>query len=168
MVYVLRDLPGIDWAEKTAVRWHADKNRLWSKEFDGMEERMAATSKRLFGIDPDGAEDLDPTETETDAEFWERCSAYRAHFDVYYESSDNEEAVGNFLALGWDVRGADGQILQCLPWFATPIICAAKGLKGRLPDAPMSDQEALEAAEAWGARLLQDAAPRQRSHLRHG
>jgi hypothetical protein len=41
-----------------------------------------------------------------------------------------------------------------LGFFQRQMICATKGLKGRLPDAEISDVEAAADAERWAAQVL--------------
>lgn len=151
--YVLRDLPGVRELEAEAKRFWADKNREWSKEFDGIEERQDLLCRRLFGVTAEEVDEIYAEPDEPRHRYWERVAEHRKHFEFWFEDG----AVEVFASMGWDVCDERGEPLACLSWLARPLISAAKGLKGRLPDAPKSDAEIAANTEAFEAKMLADA-----------
>lgn len=154
--YVLRDLPGVAALEGEARRWVADKNREWSKEFDGLDDRIGLVCQRLFGLTSEDARRVVQEDDEPDQDFWDRCDAHREHFEFMLDS-DDPEVIAWFDANGWDVRGADGECLNCLYWVAWPLILAIKGVRGRLPGQAPSDAEVAANAEAFEAKMQREA-----------
>lgn len=153
--YVLRDLPGVAEIEARCKRIAAHPNPEWAPEKDGYASAVDAVSRRLFGL----------TEAETSYETDEALTAeedqvafdrWEENFEFVY-SDDDAAAALLWDALGWDTKDADGEDLACLHDFSLQMVCATKGLKGRLPGAPLSEAQAAEEASLWAQRISQEA-----------
>lgn len=158
--YVLRNLPGIDEVEALLRKIEAHPNPAWAPENDQLPKVVERVSLQLFGITADDTE-LD-FEHLPDDEWQSAMDQWDEHFqfaECYFEGlgDDNEQdavELGIWDSLGWDVTNGSGAILDCLIYFRRQIVCAAKGLKGRLPNEEPSEEEAMDAAERWASTLL--------------
>jgi hypothetical protein len=131
--YVLRDLPGVAELEARLQRIEEHPNPEWAPEIDGLQDHVDRVSSRLFGI------------TEEDIGL---------SFDLD-ENPGLEEAIAS---LGWDLCDAAGEPLLALPYLVTQIMCATDGKAGRLPDAPISDEEVEARSKDWEAQIKAEAA----------
>jgi hypothetical protein len=129
--YVLRNLPGVADLEARVARIEAHANPEWAPDIDGLWDHVDEVSGRLFSLKASELEDG----VAEDAEETEFCAIVAQE-------------------LGWDLTGSDGKRLMCFEYLAAPIIYASRGLKGRMPDQPMSDEEAASDAELWARKLL--------------
>lgn len=163
--YILRDLPGISAIEARMKRINEHPNPNWAPENDGLQEEIDRISTQLFGITQRETleltyEDLGLTEDDPPHEDVElalgRFSQHFQFLDGQASEDDALESAAQLVwgALGWEVTDKDGEELECLMEFERQIVCAAKGLKGRLPDAEMSDSEASDQAARWGEQFL--------------
>lgn len=163
--YVLRNLPGIKEVEALLARIQAHPNPAWAPERDALDDLVERVSLTLFGM---GQDDYLPRSEEapegaTQEEFLAWATRWNEHFaflDYYPDDDEDEEAADRaerliWNAMGWDVTDGHGGLLPCLGYFERQIVCTTKGLRGRLPGTPMSEDEARDEAEAWGERLLQ-------------
>ena len=158
--YVLRNLPGIDEVEALLRKIEAHPNPAWAPENDQLPKVVERVSLQLFGITSADTEldyeHLPSGEWESENDRWEQ----NFHFAEYYfevPGDDSEQDAverGIWESLGWDVTNGSGEMLDCLYHFQRQIICAAKGLKGRLPNEEPSEEEAADAAERWARTLL--------------
>lgn len=147
MTLALRKLPGVDAIEAAARLNYANHG-----EDHDYSRRVSQAVRTVFGIE-DGT-DFEwpawcydkPADQWTDAETAD-AGAMALEWDNHFEllSVANDEAVGQWLALGWDVTDERGHPLRCLSDFGPAMICVAKGLRGRT----MVELEAL----VWGASL---------------
>lgn len=166
----LRDLPGVAALEAAlhVPGWHL------LKEHDGLEERIIALSKQLFGITPDeteieaGPDDWEVHDTPTTMgrltrEAQERHELWELPFD-FLDYEYDEEAEVFWTAFGWDVTDGNGNELAIMEYFGRPLTCITKRLhtKARFmlskdPIPPASNADLQGEAEAWGASLAEDA-----------
>lgn len=154
-VVVFRDLPGIADLElmlvaKAEGRLRGDELQLVAREIDQL-------STRLFGITeadtrsppwPDGPID---SAYVARAEEWESCFAW-----LYGDYTDAEDAF--WQAIGIDMSASEDEYLECLDVFGRQIVCAARRLLPAAsfrfrPSDPLTDDQILAAAEAWGRDL---------------
>lgn len=136
---------------------------MWAPDREGLLEEVEGLGDRLFGIagldtyfDPGPMED-DPEWEYDDEEFEAAERAWNQHF-AFLESEDDGARALVWQAMGWDVTDGRGEELRALEYLDRLIVCAAKGLRGRLPGAPPTDEEIADRVEDWGAKLEQDAA----------
>jgi hypothetical protein len=131
--YVLRELPGVADLEARLQRMEAHPNPLWAPEFDDLWDHVDRVSRCLFGVTED-------------------------QIGLVFEVDEAGAPWREFLMeQGWNVDGPDGKPLLAFQYLVTAVICAVSGKAGRLPDAPLSDQEAQERAEDWGSDLAEEA-----------
>ena len=154
--YTLRSLPGVAAVEALCLKAASHPNPLWAPEIEEVEAAVPAISRTLFGITE---EDTHYSSSGSDLSFDERMTemdTWEANFDMpEFDDPELQEDADRLLwaVRGWDVTDGTGETLLCLPYFERQMICANTGLKGRLPDAEMSDQEAADAAERWAENL---------------
>jgi hypothetical protein len=158
--YVLRNLPGIDEVEALLRKIQAHPNPAWAPENDQLPKVVERVSLRLFGITSNDTdlefEQLPDDEWDSAIGQWEQ----NFHFAEYYaevggdDSEQDAVELGIWESMGWDVTNGSGEMLDCLVHFQRQIICAAKGLKGRLPNEEPSEEEAVDAAERWASTLM--------------
>ena len=167
-VVVLRDLPGVAEIEEAL---HVPGRQLL-KEYDDLEERIDALSRRLFGIteedtqfcprpdetvvDPFGVRQI----TDAGAVRWDE---WDEHFAFLTDEYEEEGAF--WAAAGWDVSDGKGEELMVMEYFGRQIVCLLKGLHPRArlsltgddPIPGATGQIAEREAEEWGRKLAQDA-----------
>ncbi len=146
--YILRDLPGV--ADFAALLNKVDEhpNPNWAPEFDLIMPTALRLQRDLFGL-TDG-------ETRGYGLRGEAVDRWDAHFDDL--DGEVETIIAAMLELGWDVTDGQGDRFEPFLYLDRAIVCAAKGLAGRLPDAPISDEEAEARATGWAASLEAEAA----------
>jgi hypothetical protein len=149
----LRDLPGVgplEWA--ISQKGWTDENEEWALDL----------SEDLFGIVPD---DTIPWTDDsgkliiggvefagsTHDELFSQCEAWEKHFEVLKYFRDESDAF--WSSMGWDVTDGQGKQLEVMRILDRPLVCVVKKLH---VDAKLNiDQE--QNAEAWGAKLAEDA-----------
>jgi hypothetical protein len=160
---VLRDLLGVAELEARLARIAAHPNPEWAPETDGLKPHADRVSTALFGLtedetffdrsiyDFDDEWEYDEHEVQRFHTEWER------HFEFLYVNDPEAEALV-WEAMGWDISDGIGADLRCLEHLCRQMVCATKGLKGRLPGAPMSDAELESRAGEIEAKLATEAA----------
>jgi hypothetical protein len=154
--FVLRDLTGMQEIQALLAKIVRHPNPEWAPEADQFQPLVDRVSRGLFGItaaettyEPEGSYSA------KDEVGWEQ----HFQFAECYFGDDADEAAEDtterfiWESLGWDVTDGRGDEYPLLDYFYRQMICAAKGLKGRLPDSEPSDSERVAAAEQWGAHL---------------
>lgn len=158
--YVLRNLPGIGDVESLLKKIQAHPNPAWAPENDQLPGLLNRISLRLFGITADDTEfdytGLPPEEWHEAIDAWEENFLFAEYYfdDLGDDAEQDATALAIWETLGWDVTDGLGKVLGYLTHFDRQIICASKGLKGRLPNEEPSDEEAAEAAKRWANALL--------------
>ncbi len=162
--YVLRDLPGMSEIDALVQTIKAHPNPLWAPEIDQLPVALDRVSRRLFGITKSETDfDDDDAYDDLPADEWnEKSAAWDEHFDFaeYYDEDLGSEAeqeaaeLAIWESMGWDVTDGAGNKSAHFEYFYRQIICAAKGLKGRLPDGEMTEAESALSAERWARDLL--------------
>jgi hypothetical protein len=158
--FVLRQLAGVADLEARLQRIEEHPNPEWAPDNQGLEAHANIVSERLFGLIEEETRltwwDVQHEEGAA-AEFERRLDEYERHFRFIYDTDDAAKAI-IWDAMGWDVTDGAGERLRCLPYLARQMVCATKGLKGRLPDAAATDSDVAEQAEKWGDSLAAEAA----------
>lgn len=157
---LVRDLPGVAELEARLHAHYADKNSAWSPERDALAADSADLSRRLFGLADDDTE-FDDAWVEEGGRFagedWATAyDRWEEHFALLRLGNEAGARIV-FEAMGWDVTDGRGEDLLSLDLIGRPLVCAAKGLLGRLPGSEITDQEAEDRAKAWGDRLAKAA-----------
>lgn len=159
----LRDLPGVAELEARLAKIDAHPNPEWAPENDNLLDDTQRLCERLFGItlldtwfDYDALRfdekwEYDEDEIERQAAEWEQ------NFNFLDAENDADREL-IWSAMGWDVSDGQGEDLGCLGYFERAIVCAAKGLRGRLPGAPLTDEELAEQEPDIEAKLRAEAA----------
>lgn len=157
--YVLRDLPGVSEVEELLKKIEAHPNPAWAPENDNLPKISDRVSQRLFGITQDETwlDDADISEDDW-GDAWEAWESNFRFAQEYFDDGGDDAAqdakeLEISALMGWDVTDGTGNILNSLGQFQRQIICASKGMRGRLPDAEMTDEETLVMAERWGQSL---------------
>jgi hypothetical protein len=147
--YVLRDLPG---ASDFADLWdkiEAHPNPNWAPEYDLLDPMEARLTQEWFGMSFADVYGRGLTNAQEEA-FQAQCRAL--------DEKSSAERLAVMAGLGWDVSDGNGELHPAF-WFThQPLILAAMGLAGRLPDTPISDEEAKARANDWGSSLEAAAA----------
>ena len=133
-------------------------NPEWAPEVDQRQPLVDDLSKRWFGITETETQFTDDpalSDEQHDAAFY----AWEAHFafaEIQFADAktDDENELLIWDMLGWECRDGDGDPHPLLVHFQRQMICATRGLRGRMPDAEMSDEEVTSSAEQWAAGLL--------------
>jgi hypothetical protein len=181
-VITLRDLPGV--AELEAALHVPGRHLL--KEYDDLEDRIAAASRRLFGLSKEETEFIPAAEDveiirwpmaprgEEWRRFTDRAEGKLAEWESHFEFLDHEyeEEDVFWSAFGWDVTDGAGEQLAIMDYFGRPLVCLLKRLHARSRlslsgDDPLiraTPEEAEREAEEWGRRLAEEA----RRHKRTG
>lgn len=168
----LIDLPGVaELEEALNVRgWHL------LPEYDGLEDRIARLSRRLFGIADDDT-GFTPRPDEIQERFGadrysltatgsRRKQEWEAHFDFLESEEDFTDPQEDLFweVMGWDVTDGEDCQLAILAYFGRPLVCVLKRLhpKARFEiDAgtrePVVNVDPERDAEQWGAKLAEDA-----------
>jgi hypothetical protein len=157
--YILRDLPGVAELEHRLRQIDADPSGAWSKLRDGLDRDVDLLSRRHFGI----------TQAETQYQFayslpYEENATAQARWEEHFYCLDgwrDEDEAAMLLildAMGWDVTDGAGRVIDSLRYFGRQIVCAAKGLKGRLPDTAPDETELAANTHVWARQLAAEAA----------
>lgn len=142
--YVLRDLAGVADLESRLQRIETHPNPEWAPERDGLDETVDRLSSRLFGITVVDTVQEDPGDKAWDE--WER------HFKFLYDDDEEPEDL-IWDAMGWDLSDGQGGMLLSAAHLARQIVCAAKGLRGRLPGSEISEAERVDRQADWAAEM---------------
>lgn len=160
----LRELPGVAEIEEAlhVPGWHL------LKQYDDLEERIAALSRRLFGL---SASETGYTPGPSDGYFdyarelfifneegERRCDAWELNFE-FLEYEYDEEAGQFWTAFGWDVTNGAGAELLCMEYFGRPLAALLKNVHpaARLSLTGDDPLDATREAEEWGKRLEEQA-----------
>lgn len=149
--------------EERLVRIETHPNPNWALEAEDLPEEVEKLGERLFSL-TEAETYFDPTPMEEDPEWEYEEEEYEAaerawgqHFQFLGSEDDAARAL-IWQALSWDVTDGSGKELRALRFLDRMIVCSAKGLRGRSPGAPPSDEEIAERADDWGASLEAEAA----------
>lgn len=161
--FVLRELAGVAELEARLHRIEAHPNPEWALERENLDEDTQRLSDRLFGITfLETYFDRTPMEEDPEWEYDEDdYEAAERSWDMHFKFLDSEDDAARSLiwdAIGWDVTDGRGEELLALDYLDRMMVCATKGLCGRLPGAPANDAELAERAEDWGGQLAEEAA----------
>jgi hypothetical protein len=131
--YVLRQLSGIANLEALIDRAGLEPV-TGSPEEQAVEQRLEWISKRLFGLTerdtilaPD--EPGQTIEAQANAQQW-----WERHFEFLDEEHSDDEVQAFWADLGWDVADEHGHPLRCLSYLERQMVCATRGLRGKLPE----------------------------------
>lgn len=153
----VRHLPGIAGLE-AAIRL----NRAARVGHDhDLDRRAAEISLEVFGLSAGDTEfpcahfaPDKPDEEWSRAENDRFAAAERAHWEQFtFLFSDDVDDPHCWDRLGWDVRGEDGHLLECLPFFARQLVAITNGLGGF--------DRAEIATRLWASRLEANKRPSQ-------
>jgi len=155
---VFRHLRGLDELMALEAVIHRHPNPLWAPEVDHRQPLVDRLSKAWFGITESDTQ-FEDTE-DLDEEAWD---AAMYHWEAYFDfdeitfvdaETDDQNELMIWDMLGWDCRDADGELHPLVCHFKRQMVCAAKGLRGRLPNADPGEEEITKAAEEWAKALM--------------
>ena len=156
---ILRDLPRVAEFEARCNRIAESPSGAWCSENDGIDQDADRLSMRLFGISYEDTQylhdhELSVRENERAWSEWER------HFGVLETYNDEDAANAELVwnALGWDCNDADGCEMLVLGHIGRQLVCAAKGLRGHLPDGSKSEAEIQADSAKWEQMLINEVA----------
>lgn len=162
----LKDLPGVAEIEAIISKpgYHLDK------EADGIEDRIDALSRRLFGITEEETSYWDannyPEGTKVTRALILEQDEWEKHFAFLEDDYEHDSPITTFwAAFGWDVWDDEGWELSIVDWFGRQMVCLLKRIhpRARLSltgDDPLAGAEGIAAeiaAERWGAKLAEEA-----------
>lgn len=152
--YVLRELSGVMEIERLLEAALKRPNPAWCEEREDAEKLADGVSKQLFGITAAETRHINNPyhSREWNEEHWAETEPYIRRGPP--TNGDPAAIIEGFDDYGWDVTDGAGAVLRCLTLFSRQIVLASKGIRGRLPDEGLSEEE----EEGIEARLRAEAA----------
>src|ERR1700760_4756736 len=110
--YTLRDLHGICELEDLLRRIAAEKNPEWTPLADGLQAKVDAVSRQLFGLTEADTDDPPSSFRPDILDQFERWAVW------VHEFNGTPSAPVELEGLGWDVNNAAGEELLCAEYFS--------------------------------------------------